>query len=477
MYDVAIIGAGISGAAVAFELSKYNLKTVIIEKCNDVSCGATKANSAIIHAGYDPKPGSLMAKLNVRGAKLAKELCPKLDVPYKQCGAMVVAFDEEQIYTLEQLESQAKINGVEGCQIISGDKARELEPNLSKDVCSALYVPTSAIVCPWDLCLALVETAMKNGTELLLNSEVKSITREDNKYLIKAGRKTVKASYVVNAGGVYADKIHDMVAPHDFTMVPSVGQYYLLDKPEGKRVSHTIFQCPDDEGKGVLVTPTVHGNLLVGPNIKVVEGEDTSTDANSLKYVKTAGSKSVPSIDFSQNIRNYAGVRARTDKHDFIIREVPEAPHFIDCAGICSPGLASSLAIGEYVASLLEKASLSLDPRDNFVCDRSRIRFNELSVEEKQKLVEEHPAYGHVICRCNTITEGEILDAFHGPVPPRSLDGVKRRVGSSMGRCQGGFCSTQIMKIISEQLGIPEDEIPMDERGSWMLTKGGNLNV
>ena len=473
MYDVAIIGAGISGASIAFELSKYNLKTIIIEKCNDVSCGATKANSAIIHAGYDPRPGSLMAKLNVRGAKLAKEICPRLDIPYKQIGALVVAFDENEIYTLEQLESQSKLNNVEGCKIISGEQAREMEEFLSKDVVAALYVPTSAIVCPWDMCLALAETAMKNGTELLLNSEVLSIDHNETSYTIHTCNKDIKSRYVINAAGVYADIIHDMVAPHDFSMVPSVGQYYLLDKPEGKRVKHTIFQCPNAEGKGVLVSPTVHGNLIVGPNIKIVEGDNTATDLDSLKYVKAAGSKSIPSIDFSQNIRNYAGVRARTDKGDFIINEVTEAPRFIDVAGICSPGLASSLGIAEYVVELLQNSGLSMSSRDNFVCDRKRIRFNDLSAEEKMRLVEEHPAYGHVICRCNTITEGEILDSFHGPIPPRSLDGVKRRVGSSMGRCQGGFCSTQIMKIIADQLCISEDEVLMDEPGSWILEKEG----
>ena len=487
MYDIIIIGAGISGAACAYELSKYNLRIAIVEKYNDVSCGTTKANSAIIHAGYDPAPSSLMAKLNVRGAELTADICRSLDVPYEQCGALVVAFGEEEEYTLEQLKEQARLNGVKGCSIISGDEARKLEPYLSKDVTSALNVPGSAIICPWDYCLALNETAIRNGADLFLNSEVRSIDRDDDGIWAvhsvnpdnPADFRNLTAPYVINAGGIYADRLHDMVAPHDFTIIPTLGEYYLMDKPEGKRCTRTIFQCPNDSGKGVVVSPTVHGNLIVGPNIRIIEDDSTSTHADSLEYIKSAGARSVPSIDFSQNIRNYAGIRARTDKHDFIIREVPEAPGFIDVAGMCSPGLASAPAVGEYVRQIIadsvkargDSSPFEMSRRDNFICERRRIRFNRLSPEEKRRLVEEHPAYGHVICRCNTVTEGEILDSFHGPIPPRTLDGVKRRVGSSMGRCQGGFCSTQIMRIIAEQLGVSEDEIPMDQPGSWILEK------
>lgn len=469
MYDVLIIGAGITGAATAFELSKYNLKTAMLDKANDVSTGTTKANSAIIHAGFDPKPGTLMAKLNVRGAELTEDVCKKLDILYERCGALVVAFDEESIYMLEQLESQAKINGVEGCRVISGDEARAMEPCLSKDVTKALYSPTSAIICPWEFCLALAETAVRNGTELFLNTEVRSIKKTDDYWKVITDNGIYKTKYIINAAGVDADKIHDMVSEHDFTIVPTVGQYYLLDKPEGKKAKHTIFQCPTKTGKGVLVTPTVHGNLLVGPNTKVVEGNNTATSAGSLAYVRTMGSKSVPTIDFSQNIRNFAGVRARTDEKDFIIREAKDAKGFIDAAGICSPGLSAALAIGEYISKLLDGSGLVLNKKDNFIFERKHVRFKYLSEEEKQQLVSEHPAYGHVICRCETVTEGEILDTFHSVIPPVSVDGIKRRVGTSMGRCQGGFCSTQIVKILADQLNISESDVIMESPSSWIL--------
>lgn len=469
MYDVLIIGAGITGAAAAFELSKYNLKVAVLDKANDVSTGTTKANSAIIHAGFDPKPGTLMAKLNVRGANLIEEICAALDIPYDKCGALVVAFDEESIYTLEQLESQAKINNVEGCRLISGDEAREMEPYLSKDVIKALYAPTSAIICPWEFCLALAETAVKNGAELFLNSEVTDIKKENDFWKVSTVNGIYRTKYIINAAGVEADKIHDMVSEHDFTIVPTVGQYYLLDKPEGKKAKRTIFQCPTKTGKGVLVTPTVHGNLLVGPNTKVVDGNNTATSVGSLAYVRSMGSKSVPKIDFSQNIRNFAGVRARTDEKDFIIREAKGAEGFIDAAGICSPGLSAAPAIAEYIVELLENSGLVLHKKDNFIFERKHIRFKDLSVEEKQHLVNEHPAYGHVICRCETVTEGEILDTFHSVIPPVSVDGIKRRVGTSMGRCQGGFCSTQIVKILADQLNISESDVIMETPSSWIL--------
>lgn len=478
MYDVIICGCGVSGAAIAYELSRYKLKVAILEKENDIATGATKANSGIIHAGFDPEEGSLMAKLNVRGAFLAQEVCKKLDVPYKKCGAMVLAFNDQEKEALEVLYARGEANGVKNQAIIDGDGARALEPNLSEDVKWALLEPDSAIVLPWEFCFALAETAVKNGVEIFLNQEVTGVSNGEDSYKVKTknGDKEneFEARIVINATGVASAAVHDMALDHRFDSLPKRGQYYLLDKAEGNRVTRTIFQAPSENGKGVLVSPTVHGNLIVGPNSERVLGNDTATSLEGLDFVKDMAVKSVPSIDFGQNIRNFSGVRARTNVKDFIIER--EAG-FIDVAGICSPGLSSALAIGEYVTQMVKEAGFFDMPlKDNFINERKKIRFKELSDEEKAELIKKNPAYGHVICRCETITEGEILDTFNSPIPPVSVDGIKRRAGSGMGRCQGGFCEPQIIGIISRQLGAELTEIPKELSGTNILTDkmGGN---
>ena len=467
MYDVGIIGCGVTGAAIAYELSKYNLSVAIIEKENDVAMGATKANSAIIHAGYDPKPGTLMAKLNVRGSKLCEDICKKLDVPYVNCGALVYAFNDDDVKTLNVLLERGNANGVEGLKILNKEEVREMEPETSDEVVAALYAPTSSIVSPWELCLALAETAVKNGATLYRNAEVTKI-ENNNGYKVTTASGVIECKYLVNAAGCNSDKIHDMVADHEFEIIPSRGQYYLLDKEEGTRVSHTIFQCPSKVGKGVLVSPTVHGNLIVGPDSEVVDGENKATTAEGLSFVKKAAARSIPSVDFRQSIRNFAGVRARTKIDDFIIKQ--SAHHFIDAAGICSPGLSSALAIGEYVVELLMDDKLKAEKKDNFICERTKIRFKHLSADEKQKLVEKNPNYGKVVCRCETITEGEILDSFDTPIPPVSVDGVKRRVNAGMGRCQGGFCGPTVVDLLAKQLKIDKTEIVQEGKDSWMLS-------
>lgn len=474
-YDVLIIGCGVVGAAAAFELSKYDLKIGVVEKGNDVALGTTKANSAIIHAGYDPESGTLMARLNVRGAEMAYDICEKLDVPYRRNGALVVAFDEEEAQTLKGLQGRGTVNGVKGLRIITGDEARKREPNLSPEVVSALVVPTSAIVSPWEYCLAMAETAVRNGAELFLNTEVTSLRREDGvwKAGVRKGTGTertseeIEANYIVNAAGVDAIDVHDMAAPHKYESRPRRGEYFLLDKSEGTRVRHTIFQTPKETGKGVLVTPTVHGNLLVGPNSEEVSWEDTGNTKSGLDFVKGKAMKSVPSVMFNKSIRNFAGVRAVTDRNDFIIEEA--APGMIDCVGICSPGLSAAPAIAEYAATLLSRAGLQLESKEDFIYERKCIVFKRLSDEEKAELVKNDPSYGRVICRCETITEGEIRACFNEPIPPVSLDGVKRRTGAGMGRCQGGFCGPRIAELFVEEKGVPVEEVLQDRAGSEMF--------
>ena len=478
MYDVLIIGCGVTGAATAFELSRYKLKVGILERENDVALGTTKANSAILHAGYDPEPGSLMARLNVRGVELARELCQRLDVPYNNCGSLVLAFSEEERPTVEELYRRGNENGVPGLRLLTGDEARALEPNLSESVVAALLAPSAAICSPWEYCLALAETAVKNGVELHLNTNLTGVERAGEGWTVHTNHGEFRARFVVNAAGVDAAAVHDMAAPHDFDILPSRGQYYLLDKSEGGRVGRVIFQCPSKVGKGVLVAPTVHGNLIVGPDAVVVEGNDTSTTGDGLRFVRETAQKSAPSINFRESIRNFAGVRANTGAGDFILRE--SAPGFIDLAGICSPGLSAAPAIGEYAVELMAKSGLALEKKDTFVCERRRTRFKELSVEERAALVEREPAYGRVICRCETVTEGEILEALSGPIPPCSVDGVKRRVNAGMGRCQGGFCGPRVVDILARELHKSPGEIVQDQAGSWLLdrqTKGGSADV
>ncbi len=479
MYDVVIVGCGVVGAATAFELSKYKLKAAVLERENDVAMGTTKANSAILHAGYDPEPGTLMARLNVRGSALAGELCRALDVPYKQCGSLVVGLSEEDRPRLEELYRRGKANGVPGLRLLDREEALALEPNLSPETVGALYAPSAAICSPWEFCLALAETAVNNGAELHLDTAVTGMERGEDGWTVHTLKGDFKARYVVSAAGVDGAAVHDMVAPHAFDISPSRGQYYLLDKSEGDRVGHVIFQCPNEKGKGVLVAPTVHGNLIVGPDAQPVEGNDTATNADGMAFVKATALRSVPSVDFRASIRNFAGVRAKSGD-DFILREAEGAPGFIDLAGVCSPGLSAAAAIGEYAAGLLKRAGLKLVKKDAFTVKRRRIRFKELPPAERAALVERDPAYGRVICRCETVTEGEILAALRGPIPPRSVDGVKRRVNAGMGRCQGGFCGPRVVELLCGELGLSRREITQDQAGSWLLcreTKGGGERV
>ena len=469
MVDVAIIGCGVTGAAVAYQLAKKQVSVLILEAENDVSMGTTKANSAILHAGYDPEPGTSMARLNVRGSALAKEICAALDVPYKQTGSFVVAFGPEQEKTLQRLYENGAANGVPGLEILSGDEARALEPNLSPEITAALHAPSAAIVSPWEFALAMAENAVQNGADLHLETRVTGLAPIEGGWKIATTKGDFEARFVVNAAGVDAGKVHAMAAPENFVTRPCRGEYYLLDKSAGSTVGRVIFQCPTAAGKGVLVAPTVHGNLIVGPNAQdVVDSADTATTAMGLAQVAQSARKSVPGVDLSACIRNFAGIRANTDRPDFVIQWA--APGFLDLAGMKSPGLSAAAAVGEEAAALLQRAGLVLKEKENPVTTRKRIRFKELPGEEKAALIAREPSYGRVICRCERVTEGEIITACHTAIPPRSIDGVKRRVGAGMGRCQGGFCGPRVMEILSRELGKSPLEIPQEGAASILLT-------
>ena len=468
MYDVAIIGCGVIGAATAFELSKYQLKLVVLEKENDVAMGASRANSAIIHAGYDPKPGTLMARLNVRGNAMAEKLCEDLSVPFERIGSLVLAFSDEEMETVKMLYDRGCQNGVPDQKILTAAEVKAMEPQVSDAVKGALYAPSAGIINPWDYTLAFAETAVLNGAEVKLNAGVTGIEKTQNGYLLHTAAGEVEARYVVNAAGVESGKIHEMVAEKRFTILPNRGEYYLMDKSEGERAHHVLFQCPNKDGKGVLVSPTTGGNLIVGPNAEGVSGAgDTNNTASGMAFVQEKAFKTMPTINYRNSIRNFAGVRANSDQDEFQIFIAAE--NFVDLAAIKSPGLSSAPAIAEEAAALLRQCGLRAEKKENPVTTRKKIRFKKLTDEEKHAVIRENPLYGRVICRCETITEGEIVEAIHSPIPPCSLDGVKRRAGSGMGRCQGGFCGPRVLDILSRELKKNPMEILQDGAGSRIL--------
>ena len=469
MYDILIIGSGVSGASCAYMLSKYDLKIAILEKSNDVANGTTKANSAIIHAGYDPAPGTQMARLNVRGVELAKEITKNLDVPCINCGSLVLAFDEADLEHVKKLYDRGCANGVPELQILDAQQLHEMEPEISEGAIGALYAPSSCIINPWEYCLAMAETAVVNGAELFLNTEVTGIEDKDGCIAVETTRGTFEAKHVISATGVHSGEVRSLVEEPTYRIVPTRGQYFLLDKDEGKRVSHTVFQCPNEKGKGVLVSPTVDGNLIVGPDANVGGSDDTSTDKPGLDAIREAAQKSVPNINFRMNIKNFAGVRANSDQDDFVIERSEALPGFIDIACVKSPGLTAAPAIAEQVVGMLAEDGLELKEKDQFVNTRKRPRIGEADADRRNQLIKENPQYGRIICRCETISEGEIVAALHAPIPPTTLNGVKRRVGSGMGRCQGGFCTPKIHEIISRELGMDMLDICLEEPGSEIL--------
>ena len=460
MYDVVIIGAGVSGAAVAREVSRYTANVLVLERCEDVCCGTSKANSAIVHAGYDAHTGSLMARLNVRGSQMMEELSKELDFPYRRNGSMVLCMAEEDRPHLQTLLERGVANGVEGLRIIEREEILRREPNVSPDVVAALDVPTGAIVCPFGLNIAMAENAAVNGVTFQFDTTVTGFTAGEEGWTVHTDKGDVTARCVVNAAGVYADRLHNMVSAKKLHITPRRGDYYLLDKAAGEVAHATLFQLPGKFGKGVLVSPTVHGNTIVGPTAIDIEDKDsTATTREGLDQVAQKAAISVPGIPLRQTITSFAGLRAHEDGGEFIIGEVSDAPGFFDCAGIESPGLSSAPAIGEMVAGLL-KEKLGLSPRPDFVAKRKGIvNPQTLSFEERQALIRENPAYGRVICRCETVTEGEIVDAITRPLGARSLDGVKRRTRAGMGRCQGGFCGPRVMEIIARETGMDLSEI------------------
>ena len=471
MYDVLIIGAGVIGASIFRELTKYNLKVAVVEKENDVAMGTTKANSAIIHAGYDPKCGTLMAKYNVRGNDMFEKICSELSVPFKRIGSLVLAFNNEDLKVIKDLFINGNNNGVKGLEILNKEEVLSLEPNISKEVIGALYAPTAGIIGPFEYTIALMENGYKNGGDIILESEVVSIDKLEEIFIIKIkDGKEIKAKYIINAAGIYADKIHNMICKEKFKIIPRKGEYYVMDKSQGNIVNHTIFPCPSKVGKGILVTPTVHGNILVGPNaVDLEDKESLNTTSEGLKYIRKSVAHITEKIDFKESIRTFSGLRATSTINDFIIGEDSEVKGFIDVAGIKSPGLSSAPAIAEDIIKLLRNSGLNLMKNDNFIEVRTQVRMAELSPLEKEELIKNQPLYGRMICRCEGITEGEIVDIIKNSFGKITLDGVKRRCRPGMGRCQGGFCGPRVQEIIARELNIKMEDVLLEKNDSIIL--------
>ena len=476
MYDVTVIGAGVVGGLVARSLSKYKLKICILESENDVAMGATKANSAIVHAGFDAKEGSLKAKLNVQGNRMMEAVCKELGVKYINNGSLVVGFNDEDRAVLEDLLKRGITNGVEGLRIVEKDELHEMEPNLSDDIICALHAPTGGIVCPYTLAIAAVGNAMDNGAELKCNFKVTAIEATDDGYKVSSETDSVNTRYVINCAGVYSDEIAKLVGDNSFDVHPRRGEYMLLDRECGNTVSHTIFRTPSKMGKGILVTPTVHNNLLLGPtSYDMTDKEDKDTTAIGFDAIVNSTKETLKTAPINKTITSFCGLRSVGSTGDFIINSPVKG--FINAAGIESPGLTSSPAIAEYIEDMLKADGLELEADPDYnPCRKPYYAFQEASAEEKKEIIKKNPAYGKIVCRCEGITEGEIIEAIRRNPKPRDLDGIKRRTRAQMGRCQGGFCGPYVTEILAKELGVPYESITKFGGKSLInieLTKGG----
>ena len=464
MYDICIIGAGVIGASIARELAKYKVKVCLIEKEEDVSCGASKANSGIVHGGYSDKPGTLKAKLCVQGNRMYEQLNKELNFGYRETGSLVLAFREEDKITLQKLYEYGTLNGVGGLEIIDGDKAREMEPYLSKEVKSALYCANAGVTSPYEFVIALTENAIANGVDLKLNTAVIGIEKVDDYFKLTTNKEEIKGRYVINAAGIYSDKISSMAGIDDFHITPRRGQYVLLDKEQNYLANTVIFQVPTELGKGILVTTTYHGNLMIGPNAEdIMDKEDVGTTEEALEKIVNEARKSVPDFNMKKAITSFSGNRPFANQKDWLIEE-SRVPGFINLVGIDSPGLTSSPAIALQVLQILQGAGLILTANPDFKPYRPSIikrkdenfkgDINGTTPEEK------------MVCRCEKVTEAEIIDALHRQIPIQSIDAIKRRTRAGMGRCQGGFCRTRVQEVIARELNISMEEVTLRGKDS-----------
>lgn len=476
-YDVVIIGAGISGAMTAFWLSKYDVKVAVLEAGIDAASGSTRANSAIVHAGYDAKEGSLKALLNVKGCEMMESVTEQLGVHYSKCGSLVIGYTEKDKKHLNLLKARGELNGVPDLEIIDSERLHELEPRVSKEAKYALWAPSAGIVCPYDLAYALCENAATNGTDFYFEFKVSKIDYDGDFYTLIDGKKKVKAKYVVNAAGLFVDEIAGMVGEKlPFDIIPRRGEYMLLDKSEISTASHTLFVTPSEKGKGILISPTVDGNIIVGPNANIVESKvDTSVTEEGIEEITEGALRIVPDIKLDATITTFAGVRATPTSGDFYIRESEKFKNFVHVAGIESPGLASAPAVGEYVVEILKNCGLQLNERADYIPTRTKNgnckQFYEMTEEERKQAIAQNPKYAKVICRCEMVTEGDVIAAIQRPIPAHTVDMIKRRTRAGMGRCQGNYCRAKIADLIATEYKIQLSEVKKFTSNSNILCK------
>lgn len=479
MYDIVIIGAGVAGTFIARELSRFQLKILIVDRENDVANETTAANSAIIHAGYDAGSNLLKGKFNALGNSMFDQVCEELDVPFKRCGSLVIGFDESDRDTIQELYENGLKNNVPGMRILETQEIRTMEPYINEEVLCALYAPTAGIISPWELAIALAENALWNGAQLQLETTVKSINKMNDGYQIITDKGEIETKYIINCAGVHADDINNMVTTPYFEILPRKGHYFVLDKGLDHIVNHVIFQCPTKKGKGVLVTPTVHGNILVGPDSEFREDKDSpSTESSRLEYIREASLLTTSALPFQKVIRSFAGIRATSSKGDFIIEEAKGAKGFINVAGFESPGLSSIPAVADYVVGLMKEIAGGFTPKENFNPRREKVvRFHELSEEEKKQEIQNNPSYGNIICRCEIVTEAEIIDCIHRKAGATTVKGVKKRTRPGTGRCQGGFCGPRVVEILARELGKDMKDIPYDSTSAYILTEETKITL
>ncbi len=470
MFDVTVIGGGVVGAMILRELSRYDLKICMLEKENDVCMGQSKANSGIVHAGFDAKENTLKAKFNVLGNKMMKTVCEELGVKYRNNGSLVVAFNDEQLETLKELKNRGEKNGVKDIEIITREKLFEIEPSISENAVGALYAKSGGIVCPYNLTIAAIGNAMDNGAELKCDFEVVKLEKIDDGYRVfSKNGETVETKIVINSAGINSGKIAELIGDK-YNVFAKRGEYILLDKTAKYLTDKTLFFTPTALGKGILVSPTADGNIILGPTAEEISDNDTDTTAEGLNAVINKASEMVKSVPLGDTITSFSGVRAYNDKHDFIIEESKNNKGFIELVGIESPGLTASPAIGKYVVEEIVSKRLDLKKKDDFNPYRkAEYFFDQLNDEEKNEIIKKDKRYGKIICRCEKITEGEIVSAINENPKAASVDAIKRRTRAGMGRCQGGFCQPYVVEILARELGKDFTEITKSGKNSYIL--------
>lgn len=471
-YDVIIIGGGIIGCAVARCLARYKLRVALCEAAADIATGATKGNGGIVHSGYDPLPGTLKAKLNVRGNQLYSEWSRQLGFAFRRTGSMVLGFNDSDRQHLENLMERGSKNGVQGLQLIDHERIRQLEPQASPLACVALYCPHTGIVDPFEVAIACAENAAANGVDFYRSAPVTKIQQLDEKFMVSTPNDTFQTRWIVNSAGCHADDVARLVGDDSFHLVTRHGDLLIFDKNCGVRNLMVLYPVPTPETKGVVALSTLSGNVLVGSSAVMRPKDDNDSYKEGIDQLLAGVQKLVPGIDLHRVIRPFAGQRAvwLEGNNDFLIRPSEQAPRLIHVAGIQSPGVASAPAIAEYTVELLAKQGMPLVARPGYIATRlSPVDFSEASTEEKKELIARDPRFGQIVCRCETVTEAEIVAAIHRCPGATTVDGVKRRTRAGMGRCQGGFCQSRVVAILCRELGIPADQVLLENPGSNLL--------